>query len=163
MQFQTDTSQQRVPPPPAPQQSGESTHELLRQLVEAQRDGTAQQRELLTQLLAVQQEQLNHARTSAADAQARWRNLLARWQEQYPEFANHCRIAYPLLERAYVTLLVNMAEELAQQGEDALEKDFSVQEFLDRYGMRVGQMSHLLSVLGPLAEAAAQNEQQKPA
>lgn len=162
MQFQFDTSQQRVPPPPAPQ-PGDVTQELLRQMLEAQRDSTAQQRELLTQLLAVQQEQLNHARAAAADAQARWRNLLSRWQEQHPEFSNHCRLAYPLLERAYVSMLVNMAEELAQQGDDALENDFSVQEFLDRYGMRVGQMSHLLSVLGPLAEAAAQNEQQKPA
>ncbi len=67
------------------------------------------------------------------------------------------------MEKAYVGLLVAMAEETADQGDDALDNDFSVQDFLDRYGMRVGQMSHLLSVLGPLAEAAAQNEQQKPA
>ena len=163
MQFQFDTSQQHLRPPSAPQQPGDGPLELLRQMLEAQRDTGAQTRELLTQILAVQQEQLNHARTSAADAQARWRNLLSRWQEQHPEFANHCRQAYPLLEKAYVSLLVGMAEEVAQQGDDALENDFSVQEFLDRYGMRVGQMSHLLSVLGPLAEAAAQNEQQKPA
>jgi hypothetical protein len=162
MQFQFDTSQQRLPPPPAPQ-PGDITQELLRQLLEAQRDSAAQQRELLTQILAVQQEILNQARAAAADAQARWRNLLSRWQEQHPEFANHCRQAYPLVEKAYVGLLVAMAEETAQQGDDALDNDFSVQDFLDRYGMRVGQMSHLLSVLGPLAEAAAQNEQQKPA
>ncbi len=52
-------------------------------------------------------------------------------------------------------MLVGMVEELAEHGEDALDNDFSVQEFLDRYGMRVGQLSHLLSVVGPLAEAAA--------
>ncbi|HTD78746.1 MAG TPA: hypothetical protein VK898_13995 [Chloroflexota bacterium] len=156
MTFQFDTSQQHLRPPSAPQQPGDNTQELLRQLLEAQRDNTAQQRELLMQMLAVQQEQLNQARTAAADAQARWRNLLSRWQAQHPEFADQCRQAYPLLEKAYVGLLVGMVEEVAQQGEDALDTDFTVQEFLDRYGMRIGQLSHLLSVIGPLAEAAAQ-------
>src|SRR5205807_208773 len=84
MKFQFDTSQQHLKPPAAPQQPGDPTQELLRQLLEAQRDSAAQQRELLTQILAVQQELLNQARTAAADAQARWRNLLSRWQEQHP-------------------------------------------------------------------------------
>jgi hypothetical protein len=158
MQFQFDTASTNPPPPAAPQQPGEVTVELLRQLLELQRDGAAQQREALAQILAVQQEHLNHVRTAAQDALARWRNLLARWQREHPEFANHCRQAYPLLERAYVAMLVGMVEELAQQGDDALGNDFSVQEFLDRYGMRIGQLSHLLSVLGPLAEAANQAE-----
>jgi hypothetical protein len=99
-----------------------------------------------------------HSAAAAQDAQARWRNLLARWQSQHPEFANFCRQAYPLLEKAYVGMLDGMADELTQQGDEALENDFSVQEFLDRYGMRVGQLSHLLSVVGPLAEAASQND-----
>jgi hypothetical protein len=158
MQFQFDTATTTPPPPAAPQPPGDVTVELLRQLVETQRDSAAQQREVLAQILAVQQEQLNQARAAAQDAQARWRNLLARWQGQHPDFSNHCRTAYPLLEKAYVSLLVGMAEELSQQGDDALENDFSVQEFLDRYGMRIGQLSHLLSVLGPLAEAASQGD-----
>ena len=54
--------------------------------------------------------------------------------------------------------LVGMADELADQGDDALDNDFSVQDFLDRYGMRIGQLSHILSVIGPLAEAAGQTE-----
>jgi hypothetical protein len=158
MQFQFDTSSVRPAPPPVPQQPVDVTHDLLRQLIEVQRDNTMALREMLAQVLAVQQELLNHAKTTAQDAQARWRNLLSRWQVPHPEFPNHCRQAYPLMEKAYVGMLVGMAEELAQQGEDALENDFSVQEFLDRYGMRIGQLSHLLSVLGPLAEAAAQGD-----
>jgi hypothetical protein len=158
MQFQFDTSSVRPAPPAVPQQPLDMTQELLRQLIEAQRDSTLALREVMAQILAVQQELLNHAKTTAQDAQARWRNLLSRWQAQHPEFANHCRQAYPLMEKAYVAMLVGMAEELAQQGDEALENDFSVQEFVDRYGMRIGQLSHLLSVIGPLAEAAAQGD-----
>jgi hypothetical protein len=158
MQFQFDFASANATPPVVPQQSGDAAVDLLRQLVELMRDNAAQQRDTLAQILAVQQEHLNQVRAAAQDAQARWRNLLARWQSQHPEFANFCRQAYPLLEKAYVGMLDGMADELTQQGDEALENDFSVQEFLDRYGMRVGQLSHLLSVVGPLAEAASQND-----
>jgi hypothetical protein len=158
MQFQFDLATANATPPVVPQQPGDPTAELLRQLIELQRDSAIQQREALAQILAVQQEHLNQVRAAAQDAQARWRNLLARWQDQHPEFANFCRQAYPILEKAYVGMLDGMADELTQQGDEALENDFAVQEFLDRYGMRIGQLSHLLSVVGPLAEAANQSD-----
>jgi hypothetical protein len=95
------------------------------------------------------------------DSLSRWRNLLTRWQKEHPEFAEHCKKAYPAMERTYVQLLVNMVEELARQDNEALDNDFAVQDFLDRYGMRIGQLSHLLSIIGPLSEAAHQNEASK--
>lgn len=152
MQFQFDVASGSPTPPAQPQpQPTDSVPELLRQMMETQR-------EQMAQLIDVQREQLNQTRAAAQDALARWRNLLARWQKDHPEFADHCKRAYPLLEKAYVALLVNLTEELAHQGDEALDTDFSVQEFLDRYGMRISQMSHLLSVIGPLAEAANQGE-----
>ena len=102
MQFQFDFASANATPPVAPQQPGDATVDLLRQLVELMRDNAAQQRDTLAQILAVQQEHLNQVRAAAQDAQARWRNLLARWQSEHPEFANFCRQAYPLLEKAYV-------------------------------------------------------------
>jgi hypothetical protein len=159
MQFQFDvaTNQATAPaaaaapqqPPPAAQP--ENVPELLRQMLELQR-------EQLHQLVELQREQLTQARAAAQDASARWRNLLARWQKDLPDFCGNCKQAYPLLEKAYVFILAGMVDELARQGEDALDNEFSVQDFLDRYGMRLGQLSHLLSVIGPLAEAANQNE-----
>jgi len=107
----------------------------------------------------VQREQLSHARATAQDNLARWRQLLARWQEEHPEFAGHCKKAYPLMEKSYVKMLATMVEELAEQGEDALDGDFTVQEFLDRYGMKLGQLSHLISIIGPLSEAAHQQDE----
>ena len=45
--------------------------------------------------------------------------------------------------------------------DNALDNEFAVQEFLDRYGMKLGQLGHILSVIGPLSEAAHQNEASK--
>jgi hypothetical protein len=155
MQFQFDVATNNATPPANPQQptpaTAESVPEILRQMLELQR-------EQFTQLVELQREQIAQARAAAQDSLARWRHLLARWQKDFPEFSNHCKVAYPLLEKTYVFILAGMVEELAQQGDDALDNDFAVQDFLDRYGMRLGQLSHLLSVIGPLAEAANQGE-----
>ena len=159
MQFQFDISSTTAKPPVPPQPTTpETVPDLLRQILEVQYDQ-------LTQILEVQKEQLNHARAIAQDNLARWRQLLGRWHAEQPEFADHCKKAYPLMEKAYVQMLAQMVEEVTEQGNDALDGDFSVQEFLDRYGMKLGQLSHLLSIVGPLSEAAHQldelNKQQQ--
>lgn len=132
----------------------DSVPDLLKMMLQQQGD-------MLTQILEVQREHLNHDRASAHDAVARWRHVLGRWENDHPEFAEHSKIAYPLVERAYIQLLASMLEEIAQQGDDALENEFAVQEFIDRYGMKIGQLGHLLSIIGPLNEAAQQNESAK--
>lgn len=152
MQFQFDiASTSKTPPPPPLPVTPETVPDLLRQLIELQRDQ-------FQQLLEMQKEQVQHARAAAQDNLARWRNMLGRWAENYPEFAANCKKAYPLMERCYVQMLGTLVEEIAEQSEDALDSEFAVQEFLDRYGMKIGQFSHLLGIIGPLSEAAQQNE-----
>ena len=154
MQFQfgiTPTVQTPVPPLiPLP----DSVPDLLKMMIQQQSD-------LLTQILEVQREQLNVQRASAHDAIARWRHVLARWEQAHPELADHSKSAYPLIERAYIQMLASVLEEVAELGEDALDNEFAVQEFIDRYGMKIGQLGHMLSVIGPLNEAAQQNEAAK--
>jgi transketolase len=155
MQFQFDiASTAAAPPKPLPQPTSESVPELLRQMMEMQREG-------FTQMLELQREHLNHARTVAQENQARWRHLLARWEKDHPELADSCKTAYPRMEKSYAQLLANLVEEIAEAGDDALDTEFSVQEFLDRYGMKVGQLSHLLGIIGPLSEAAQQADAAK--
>jgi hypothetical protein len=110
--------------------------------------------DLLRELLAVQRDQLNQLRASTQDAGARWRALLARWRENFPQLPEACREALPILERAYGGILAALTEELRQNGEDALDSDFALQDFLDRYGMRLGQIGNILNLVAPLAEAA---------
>jgi hypothetical protein len=116
--------------------------------------------DLLRQILQVQREQLDllRASTAAHDAGSRWRAFLARWREDFPELPEACRLALPILERAYGALMNELGEHLRQQGNDALDNDFSLQEFLDRFGMRLAQLGTLLNLVAPLADASAQEE-----
>ena len=154
MQFQFDitTAQQQKPAvaPGSPQAVGD----LLRQLIDLQRDG-------FVQLLEVQREQLAHAKHVHQENLQRWRNILGRWGKDFPDLAPDCKQVYPVLERAYLHLIQNMVTDLIDQGSDAFDSEFAMQDFLDRHGMRVGQLGHLLGIVGPLSEAGnTQNEQQ---
>ena len=121
---------------PVPLPAGPETVDLLRQILEVQR-------ELLTQ-------QRNAA--AAHDMTARWRSFLSRWQEEFPGLSDNCRKALPLLERTYGRLIAEMAERLNDEDE-SLDNDFTLQEFLDRYGMRLAQLGTILNLVAPLAEA----------
>jgi hypothetical protein len=151
MQFQFDIASQTPAPPAAPPQPGEVNADLLRQILELQRDQ-------LAQILHVQREHLALAKNMAQDNNARWRTLLSRWQKELPELTDYCKQAYPTLERAYVHMIASMVEEVSDKSEDDLDNEFTVQDFLDRYGMRLGQLGHMVHVIGSLAEAANQNE-----
>jgi hypothetical protein len=116
--------------------------------------------DLLRQILEIQREHLAHVQAAAAahDTSARWRSMLARWREEFPGLPEACRYALPILERAYGAILSALTEELRQNGSDALDSEFTLQDFLDRYGLRLGQMGNIVNLVAPLAEVAQQNE-----
>jgi hypothetical protein len=116
--------------------------------------------DVLRQILEVQREQLDQLRASAAahDSGSRWRAFLSRWQDDFPGLSAACRTALPILERSYGGLIAELTEHLCQNGNDALDTDFALQEFLDRYGMRLAQLGTILNLVAPLAEAGPQGE-----
>lgn len=116
--------------------------------------------ELLRQILEVQRDQLTHLRAAAAahDMGARWRAFLARWQQDFPDLADACRKSLPVLERSYGKLIADLTDRISQEGDDALDSEFALQEFLDRYGMRLAQLGSILNLVAPLAEAGPQGE-----
>jgi hypothetical protein len=115
---------------------------------------------LLRQIVEIQREQLTLLRASAAahDAGARWRAFLTRWREAFPDLAESCREAMLILERSYGALIAELVEHLRQDGSDGLDSDFALQEFLDRYGIRLAQLGTILNLVAPLAEATSQGE-----
>jgi hypothetical protein len=114
--------------------------------------------QLLKQLLEVAREQLAYQRASLAahDMTARWRSFLSRWQHEFPGLSDSCRKAMPALERCYGQLISDLTDRL--NDEDGVDNDFALQEFLDRYGMRLAQLGTILNLVAPLAEAGAQGE-----
>lgn len=118
--------------------------------------GSAQQPEmveLLRQMLEVQREQLAHQRAASAahDMPARWRAYLARWQGEFPDLADNCRRILPALERAYGQMITDLTDKLSE--DDALDNEFALSEFLDRFGVRLAHLGMILNLVGPLAEA----------
>jgi hypothetical protein len=116
---------------------------------------TSELTELLRQLVALQQEQVSLLKTHQAnqDGGARWRSFLARWESEFPGIGSACKQALPALERAYLSLVRELTDKLVAEP-DALTDEFVLSEFLDRYGMRLGQLGNLLSQLAPLADAS---------
>jgi hypothetical protein len=113
--------------------------------------------DLLRQILEVQREQLNltRQRLASQDAGGRWRTVLARWGDDFADLPSACRTALPQLERAYIALIADLAENLRRDNDDdALDNEFSLSEFLDRYGSRLNQLGAILHLVGPLAELA---------
>ncbi len=111
--------------------------------------------DLLRQVLEVQKEQLAvfKAQAAAQDGQAKWRAFLTRWQGDFPDVGASCRQVLPMIERAYLGLIQDLTDRL--RGEDGgLDNEFLLGEFLDRYGMRLGQLGTILSQISPLADAA---------
>ena len=137
MNFQIDASANVPPTAPTPAVASNDVVELLRQILEVQR------------------EQLTYQRNAAAahDMTARWRAFLSRWNNEFPGLSEACRRVLPMLEKCYGQMINDLTERLVD--EDALDSDFAVQEFLDRYGMRLAQLGTILNLVGPLAEAGS--------
>ena len=144
MQFQVDVSTTGLPAAPEPKTATPATE-------------TA---DLLRQILEVQREQLAHlqAFNAAHDAGSRWRAFLARWRNDFSNLSEGCRQAVPILERTYSKLISELTDHLCQNGDDALDNDFALQEFLDRFGMRLTQLGTVLNLVAPLAEAGSPSE-----
>lgn len=144
MNFQIDVSSTPTPVPAEPPPPAAAVPEAV---------------DLLRQILEVQREQLSYQRAAAAahDMTSRWRAFLSRWQQEFPGLSDSCRKAMPLLERTYGRLIAELTERLTED-DDPLDSDFALQDFLDRYGMRLAQLGTILNLVAPLAEAGSQGE-----
>lgn len=112
--------------------------------------------DLLRQLVGLQQEQIGLLKTQAAgqDNGAKWRSFLARWESEFPQIGAACKQAMPSLERAYLGLVQELTERVNAADAAELNDEFVLGEFLDRFGIRLGQLGNILGQLAPLAEAA---------
>jgi hypothetical protein len=112
--------------------------------------------ELLRQLLDVQREQLTLMQTASVSGgdsnQARWRNFFDRWHEEFPNLPASFREVLPTIERAYIRLMDEMVHHLQDEQSNSLDDDFSLSDFLDRYAIRASQIGTILNLVGQMAE-----------
>jgi hypothetical protein len=127
-----------LPEAPAPTTASE-VGDLLRHLIDGQRDQTG----LLRGLLASQ------------DQSPKWKALLARWHDEFPNVGSSCRAVLPAVERVFLTMVNEVTEKLSDSSADELESDYALGEFLDRYGTRLNQLAGIINQLTPLAENAS--------
>src|SRR5215212_8637839 len=80
--------------------------------------------ELLRQILEVQREQLAYQRNAAAahDMTARWRAFLSRWNNEFPGLSDSCRRVLPMLEKCYGQMINDLTERISE--DDALDSEF---------------------------------------
>ena len=119
------------------------TLELQRQMLEMQR----QQLEISRELIQVNREQ--RARQGAE---------LERWQAGHEPILETCRETLGKLEQVHASLMSELANYVDDNHENLLEGDFSLSDFVDRFGPRLAHLNTMLAVLRPLAAAKIKTE-----
>lgn len=158
MQFQFDVTSNVLPASSNAHSSESLTQQMtlgiLQQLLDVQKQG-------FQEMINLQRELLNHMRALHAENINRWRTILGRWEEHYPELPGNCKKIYPIMEKAYLSMLDNLSQELVDEGKDAFDSEYALQDFIERNGQKLGQFGHILNVIGPISEVGNQQHQQQ--
>jgi hypothetical protein len=112
-----------------------SAGDLLRQLVEGQRQQNLLLEELLHQQLAANRQRATE---------------LQQWKNANPQLARSCRRAADTLSRVQTQFLDAMTDEIENSQEYLLEGDYMLNEFVDRFGPRLAHLNGVLQVLAQL-------------
>jgi hypothetical protein len=130
---------------------------LLHLLVNLQ----SQTLEMQRQLFENQRQQLELARETtqiARDQRARQVAELERWQAGHEGVIEHCKEALGKLEQVHASLMRELAEYVGENHENLVEGDFTLSDFVDRFGPRLAHLNTMLAVLRPLAAASRKPE-----
>ncbi len=117
--------------------------ELLRQTSEMQR-----------QLLELAKENTQFAR----DQRTRQVAELEKWQLSHDPILDSCKDTLGRLESVHAALMRELLEYAEEHHENLLEGDFSLSDFVDRYGPKLAHLNTMLAVLRPLAAAQKKPE-----
>ena len=118
--------------------------------------GVPELADLMRQTIDLQKHQIGVTQAIYAqnDSSPKWKSLLARWSDDFPDIGRDCKRVLPTVERAYLNLMQQVTERLEEADVDELENDFTLGEFLDRYGPRLAQLAGIINQLMPLADNA---------
>jgi hypothetical protein len=112
------------------------TLDALRQMLEMQRQQLDLSREMV---------QVNREQRSRQGAE------LERWQAGHEHVIEACRDTLGRLEQVHAALMGDMANYVEENHENLLDGDFSLSDFVDKFGPRLAHLNTMLAVLRPLA------------
>ena len=115
-----------------------SVNELLSQLVNAQ----TRQNELMEQMI----QQMNAAQRQRSAE-------LGQWKQANPHLARRCREAAETLGQVQTQFLENVTEQIEENGDNMMDGEFMLNEFVDRFGPRLAHLNGVLQVLSQLSSA----------
>ena len=126
--------------------------------------GVPELADLLRQQIDLQKRQIQIAQAiySQHDSSPKWKSLMARWSDDFPNVGRDCKRVLPAVERAYLNLIQQVTQRLEESDVDELENDFTLGEFLDRYGTKLAQLAGIINQLTPLADNAPPAEPPAP-
>jgi len=110
---------------------------LLHQLVQ----GQERQNKLLEEILK---------QTNIVHRQRQYE--LGQWKQAHPELARHCKQAAETLSRVQNEFLQTLTEEVADSGDNLLDGEFMLHEFVDRFGPRLAHLNGVLQMLSQLGQ-----------
>lgn len=118
------------------QREADDVKGLLHQLVESQDRQNALMEELIEQMGAAQ-------RQRSAE--------LSQWKQANPTLARRCRDSAELLGKVQSAFLMAITDEIEENGEDLVDGEFVMNEFVDRFGPRLAHLNGVLQVLSQLS------------
>ncbi len=127
--------------------------ELTRQIQETQRQIFDIQR----QQLEILRENLHYTR----DQRARQISDLERWQNGHEDIIDSCKLALGQLEPVHASLMRELTVFVEENHDNLMEGDYSLSDFVDRFGPKLAHLNTILSILRPLA-AANKKQDSKP-
>ena len=104
---------------------------------------------LLHEILQVQRQQVELTRELlqfSRENRQRQQAELEAWQRDNQGVVERCREVLGTLSRLHSALLGDMADYINENEEMLLENDFSMSEFVDRFGPRLHHLSAMLSI-----------------
>lgn len=118
-----------------------------------------EQTEILREVLAAQDrtnEILEELVNIMATSHKQRLQELHQWKNANPRLANSCREAAEALSRVQVEYLERMTEEINETAEDMTYGEFTLNEFVDRFGPRLAHLNGVIQVLAQLSSAPQQ-------
>jgi hypothetical protein len=116
---------------------------------------------LLHELLQTQRQQLEISREMlhlSKENRQRQHAELEAWQRENQHVVERCREVLGTLSRVHSGMLSDVAEYIRENEETLLDNEFSISEFVDRFGPRMHHLSAMLGVLKQVSSPGASEQ-----